>query len=512
MTISDRLFAPAERLTANLCDPARRERSILGVLFGFVAIWTLYGVLAKGSQDVHLDMAELADLARHPALGDAKNPPFATWVTAAWLALFPRADWSFYLLSMVSTAVGLWAAWALFARLLAPEKRVLALALLTLIPLLTFQALKFNNNALMIPVWALTTLFFLRSYEERKAGPAALAGLFGAFAMLTKYWSVFLIAGMAVAALADSRRAAYFRSPASWISAAVGAVVLAPHIAWLYLHHFPLFGYALAVHGGRSLAQAFAAVGIYLCGMFGYVAVPLIVVAALKPSRTALTEMLSPSDKLYMLGFLFWTPLLLPVTVAVLARTQIVALWTMPAWTLMPVLLLAPTALTVTPKEVARVVALAVAVPVVATLAAPAIAYVINRDGGAGPGHYYRLLARAVERNWRQATQAPLRDIGGDLAYGVAFYTRDGATGFSLFNRQLTPWVTDAALARDGAALVCAAEDKSCIAAANNFAGNAARFLRSEVTLTRRYLGASGPSRRFIIIVVPPQHALAQAE
>ena len=33
---------------------ARRPRSLLG----YMALWTLYGVIAKGSQDIHVDMSE----------------------------------------------------------------------------------------------------------------------------------------------------------------------------------------------------------------------------------------------------------------------------------------------------------------------------------------------------------------------------------------------------------------------------------------------------------------------
>ena len=41
---------------------------------------------------------------------------------------------------------------------------------------------------------------------------AALAGAFAAAAMYGKYWSIFLLLGLGLAALIDRRRAAYFRS------------------------------------------------------------------------------------------------------------------------------------------------------------------------------------------------------------------------------------------------------------------------------------------------------------
>ena len=60
-------------------------------------------------------------------------------------------------------------------------KRVLGLALLTLVPFFNFHALKFNVNTVLMPVWAATTFFFLRSFETRSTLPAALAGLCAAY-------------------------------------------------------------------------------------------------------------------------------------------------------------------------------------------------------------------------------------------------------------------------------------------------------------------------------------------
>src|SRR5262249_58042558 len=61
-------------------------------------------------------------------------------------------------------------------------KSAVGLALLTLVPFFNFHALKFNANSAMMPWWALTTWFFLRSFESRGLGFSALAGGAGACA------------------------------------------------------------------------------------------------------------------------------------------------------------------------------------------------------------------------------------------------------------------------------------------------------------------------------------------
>ena len=89
-----------ERLVAALTDPARRDRTVIGVLITYVLVWTLYAMIAKASQGVHFDMAESFALWHEPGFGSEKHPPFAAVVSGLWFSVFPVADWSFYLLSM----------------------------------------------------------------------------------------------------------------------------------------------------------------------------------------------------------------------------------------------------------------------------------------------------------------------------------------------------------------------------------------------------------------------------
>jgi len=508
-------FRPIRRWSDALCDPARCDRTAAWSILGFVALWMLYGVLAKGSQGIHFDMGELAELGRHPSLGNAKNPPFAMWLTGVWFMVFPRADWPFYLLAMSGVGVALWASWVLFGRILDAQKRVLGLALLTFVPLLTFHPLKFNNNALMIPLWALTVLCFVRSFDDRRLLAAALAGTFAALALLTKYWSIMLIAGLILAALSDRRFNSYFTSAAPWITILCGLLVLSPHLFWLYVNGFPSFSYALIAQGGRTLASSAGSIAGYLGGIVAYgLVIAGIAWVATRPSRAAIADMFRPAeDRRRFVAITFATMFLLPVAIALAARSQLTSLWTMPAWFLLPLILLSPAAIAVSRAALARVLTLALAVPVAAVLVAPSIAWVIHRNGLAGNAGYYQPLAAAVDKVWRNASTQPLQFIAGDgdLAYGTAFYLSRRAIVFPDENRQLAPWVMRADVATAGIVLVCPAIESGCVERIKTYAGNFPRFALDEVTVVNRYLGIDGPPRNFAIVTVTPGNALAKA-
>src|SRR5262249_23821875 len=217
-------------------------------------------------------------LAHELGLGYPKHPPLAMVVVRAWFALFPVVDWAYYLLAMANAGLALWIVWRLSGRYLDGDKRVAGLALLTLVPFFNFHALKFNANTVMVPLWAATTALFLRSYETRSPLLAALAGLAAAAAMLGKYWSIVLLLGLGLAALADPRRAAYFGSSAPWATIAAGLIGLSPHAAWLYANGFTPFTYAMETHPG-TLAESVRSGLAYVAGAAGYVAVPVLLAA-----------------------------------------------------------------------------------------------------------------------------------------------------------------------------------------------------------------------------------------
>jgi 4-amino-4-deoxy-L-arabinose transferase-like glycosyltransferase len=160
-----------------------------------------------------------------------------------------------------------------------------------LIPFYNFHALKFNVNTVLLPTWAATTFWFLRSYKTHNALYSTLTGIGAAACMLGKYWSVFLLAALIVAALIDSRRSAYFRSAAPWITVIAGFAVLGSHLVWLYQHDFVPFEYAIAKHGASSFAGAAVKAFAYLAGSAAYAAAPVVLVLAVaRPDRATIAD------------------------------------------------------------------------------------------------------------------------------------------------------------------------------------------------------------------------------
>lgn len=510
-TTGARLGRGLDRLAAAIADPTGRERVVVVLLIAYAVLWTIYGVIAKGSQDLHFDTVEMYAWSRDVSWGTPKHPPAGAWLVGAWFSLFPRSDAAFYLFAMAMASVALYFGWRIAVRYLPRDKLAVALALLMLVPFFNFHALKFNANTVMMPLWALATWAFLRAFETRRPGWAVLAGVAAAAVMLGKYWGVFLLAGLGIAALADPRRGRYFRSAAPWITIAAGIVALSPHLWWLAAHDFVLFNYAFDSHH-RPRAEVLWSLPVYLAGALGYIAAPIVAVAiAARPGMAALADTLWPRDpERRLLLIAFALPLLLPVIAAVMSGSELSSIWTMSGFTLLPVVLLSSALIRIPAVARRTILATAIGLPLVAIAVAPIVAIQFQRRAPSNQPMNFQLAAQAVDRLWRQTSARPLGLVGSEiqLANAVTFYSADKPSSLDVFEPAMTPWIDAARIAQDGIAWVCPVAMTACVDAIEAHAAALPLGRRAEVVTERVYLGMRGAPQRYLIITTPPSEAV----
>lgn len=506
--VLDRFRARCDELFDALVDSKRCEFTLLALLAIYALLWTTYAVISKSSQDIHPDMGELIAWSREASFGTPKHPPLAAWVVGLWFTVLPLTDWAYYALAVVSSTLSLWMTWRLSSTFLCAEKRAIGIMLLTLVPFYNFHALKFNANSILIPCWAAATWWFFRSLETRRPVWAILAGIGAAAAMLGKYWSIFLLIGLGLAALLSPHRRPYFRSVAPLLTVIAGCAVIAPHLVWVVEHDFAPFHYAVGVHQGtvwtaaESSLKFIVGVGAYICvpigfGLFAARADKNIILDTLFP--------MAPQRRMLVIGF--GAPLLLPTLVAILMREEIASVWAMPAMTLLPSVLLSSPLLKVRRQDALPLLAAAVFFPILMVFVSPGVAAVTHRVGVKDHASQYRLIAAAVEHNWRKHTREPLQIVGSyaELANGVIFYFADRPTTFDVVGHQQTPWVDEDRIKRQGVAIVCPIDMAECVRAMDSYATRYPLGSVEEAALARQYMGSSEPSVHYRILIIPPQ-------
>ena len=151
--------------------------------------------------------------------------------------------------------------------------------------------------------------------------------------------------------------------------------------------------------------------------------------------------------------------------------------------------------------------ALAAGITIAALVLSPAIAVAkiwFGRDNNYVDPR--KELAKEATRIWHETTDSPLQYVAGSQRYenAVAFYSADEPRVFIHFDFHQAPWVTPEVLDQAGLLVVCAKEDKECIASGANIASTL-QATRTELLLAHSFWGYAAPPISFVVTVVPPR-------
>ncbi|MGF6502351.1 glycosyltransferase family 39 protein [Bradyrhizobium sp. I1.14.4] len=503
-------------------DPARWRRPFIIWLEGietgwsiplllalFVAIWTVYLVIAYLGAGLHPDVLETWTLGRHLAWGYPKHPPLMGWIARGWTAVFPLTDWSLQLMAMVNAAVALWTVDLISRRFVRGEKRVIVLLLAMLLPVYQFHAQRFNANMVLLASWPLATYCFLRAFDApRRLGWAIAAGAAGALAMLGKYYSVFLVASFVFAAVLHPNRRRYLLSASPWISTLAGMLVLGPHLRWLATTGAPTFDYALA-HAGADHVAALSEVLYFILGLIAALSVAAVTWVFMAGPRLARlpADFGVMSAGLRLLLLVAIGTILFPMIVSLAVGTDLPSLWAVQGLFLFIVLIVCGTSY---PIERFYTVNLTVMVAGIAVLAigggAPLHAHYRNLYGyGEGRGFYHAVAAELTAR-WRDVAGTPLAAVSGDdaLAFATAFYSPDHPFYARPFAYQYTWGLPRKTTLDRGWAALCFADQLDCLNWMQRITLRATDVIRSEFDAQATLLGRPGQTRRVVMLIVPP--------
>lgn len=485
-----------------------RGWAVPALLIGFVAIWMVFLVIAYQGGDLHPDVLETWSIGRVFAWGNPKHPPLMGWMAASWSGVFPLTDWSFYLLAMVNSAVALWAVDLISRRFVRGDGRAIILLLLLLLPAYQFHAQRFNANTALLATWPLATYCFLRSFESRAFVWAVAAGATAALAMLGKYYSVFLIAGFAVAAIAHPQRRVYFRSAAPWVSVLAGLAVLGPHLWWLATTGSAPFGYAVAAHSGLSRESAIHEAGMFLVGIVAYLGLPafawtLVIRSNLRNFALDLTKL---DSGLMLLLWIFAATTLFPPVVSIAMQTDLPPLWNLQALFLVVVVTVGAAKFAIDRFDSVNLSAGVLVFLLACVAAAPFHALYRNTHAFDLNRNFLSAAAHEMTRRWHQETGEPFTAISGDdsLAFATAFYSPDHPYYKRPFQFQYTWGLPRPTTLEKGWAAMCIADDVICNGWMDRVAKIPATVIRSEFTLQASLWGRPGVTTKISAMIVPP--------
>lgn len=455
--------------------------SVLWLIVAFPIVWTLYASLSRYNLDRMGDMVENFAWGIGWQFGYYKHPPFYSWITAAWFSVFPRTDFFYHLLASMSVTVALLAMWRISVRFFTVgQQRALFLAVFFLPPL-TFLARNYNATSAMLPLWAFTFLFYLRVLERRRSLDAVLLGVLGGCAILTKYHSVVLVMAIALHALLDRDVRPLLATRLPVLAMAAGALVVAPHLWWMWNNDFITVRYA-AEQGDDNWLETFVYAVRFL---------PVALLYAL-PMFVVLGFYRRPGDGYPLFSWSqvaeFWKtpegralvcaaalPPVITIVLGLVLDALVSSLWSIPFFVFVPffVVALLPRELTSGRRLLAPIAIGAYAA--ILLLLAPFVrgqSIAASQHNSAVP---IAAIAQAAQTAWHQAVDGRFAIVAGQsnlYANGTAFYAPDRPYAIQGQSLTFTPWVTEGDMARHGAAFLCnASSQERCEAAATELFG-----------------------------------------
>jgi 4-amino-4-deoxy-L-arabinose transferase-like glycosyltransferase len=367
------------------------------------------------------------------------------------------------------------------------------------------MALKLNANTIQLSLWPWTTYFFVRSLMGRGAIDSVLLGFFAGLGMLSKYYVLLLLAALFAAALLSAERRRYFGSPAPYLAAATGALVLAPHVWWLMEHGGPL-AYAKSRFDFTTLDKLRWALHTTAAPLvyFG-LAIAVLLIALRQSPMGALRKLAAwaavPANAWVLcLAFL---PFALTLAIGFSGQAKASLAYTIPIYYMLPIVALMAFGQGLDERGVRMISGCVALIFVIVTLGSPAIAYARFKFEAQTAVEPRMEVASAATSLWYAEMPGKFEIVAGTNTYAesVSFYSPDSPSQFIGFNYDWSPWITPHRIRKEGLLIVCTAADSGCLEHSKKFMTQGSKqFVRR---FARVFRGERGGEYEFVFTLVP---------
>jgi 4-amino-4-deoxy-L-arabinose transferase-like glycosyltransferase len=409
-----------------------------------------------------LDLIEALTYGREWQLGYDKLPPLPWWlVEIAYRAI--GHDFAYYALAQIAVLVALWFVFLTGRGVVGTPGAFAALLIADGTHYLNYTAAKFNHDVIQLPFWALAGYAFFNALRDgssqRRLLHWALLGFAIGGAFWSKYFVAVLVAPLGVFLLFDRDARKALLTPGPWIAAAVGLVVMAPHLLWLVANDFLPFRYAEArAAPARGLLDHLLHPGSFAASQLFFL-LPAILVALPLFWPRAREDMPAPADfDRRIVTLLAFGPVATLLALSAVTGRGTVALWGYPLWLFVGLWLVMVTRQRVETARLARIVLLWGLVT-----AGYVVVFVANYGVLPDYDHRYRAvhypgerLADELSKRFRAATGQPLAYVIGPMWDGgnVGHYAPERPRVLIDGRPERAPWIDLGDVASKGAVVL----------------------------------------------------------
>lgn len=434
----------------------RAERWLYLFILVHLFFWTLIPALVR--YNLPLDSIEGTLWGHQLEWGYDKNPFLNGWLTALAIYLDGQSGWMVYLFSQLSVVICFWAVWRLAKNMMPSIYALFAVLILEGVQYYNFHAIDFNDNTLELSLWALTIYFFYQSLQKGTAWTWSLTGAFAGLGMMAKYYTVALLAMMALMLFSyeDYRKQLATKLP--YIGFMVFLAVILPHTIWLFFHDFITVTYVFERGSSKPSWTNHFFFPLQFAWQQLQTFSPAIILAALLLIGKSSGGM-KPLFKLSTFNkrFLFFVglgPFLITLFLSFALGTKLRAGWGMPLLSLWGIILIALLKPAITRRKIYLFIA-GIFTLMFVLLAGYIIALTDSKESSSAnfPG---KEIAATLTSEWEKTFKRPLKYVAGSRWIGgnIGFYSSHHPSVFVEWDEKRAPWIDVKDLEKNGAIFV----------------------------------------------------------
>ena len=251
------------------------EKYLILFLVAYATVWIAMCVLLR--LPAPYDAVEAANWGRHLAFGYAKNPYFVGWVGRLGFIFNGGnpSDFAYYLGHMGGVAIGIYGVWLLAVRLFNDLRlALLAVMALSLTSVISYNAIPYNDNYLLITLWPYMFYFFMKAcFDNRRYW--ILTGLMAGLAMMTKYTTASFLPFMLLYTVLNKEVRQSYRSWEIYAGIAILCTICIPNLLWLASNDFAAFTWVGRQINERDTGHSLRA---YLAAFYPFILLYVIMV------------------------------------------------------------------------------------------------------------------------------------------------------------------------------------------------------------------------------------------
>lgn len=480
---------------------ARPERGLWALIAAQVMAWTAAPAFSHSSPP--LDVIEMYVFGREHVIAVYKHPNLPGLVLEASRLLTGMVGWPAYLISQLFIAATFWAVFELGRATMDGKRALAGVLLLAGVFYFSWPTPEFNHNVAQMPFWAGIALFLWRATTRGGLVNWALLGLLAGFGLWAKYSTIMILAAAGIWMLLDGKARRTLLTPGPYLALVLFAASAAPQALWIWQSDAAPVRFAAeraSQDGGVLHALEF------LLGQ-AVTHLPFLIMLAAAGwfGRKSAEAPASPERRAQIFLLLMGVgPLVLAILGALATGAGLKTAWATPMFNLSGLIVVALMSAKFGDARLGRLVWGATTL----LIALPALYFAYIEFGSNVRGKPQRTnwpqaeISATLERAWTEQTNAPLRVVAGDILNAGAVGLRDRDPPSLLINGDyaISPWVSAADVARDGALVVWRPGgelDPSMLALIGN--------QKPQVVLFRYPVAADLPPLELNYVILPPE-------